>query len=1251
MVLSRRASELSSALIIVPILFYGAGASFKEEAITSFAADPKTSGEAESENESNSFSVFFDAELAETPSSAPAPFIVRSDCQVRVAIDCVADGGIPCDQIELPPTQCSVGDKIDRLKFKLVSSTCSESAHSQDEKFFCESTGEMMPSQGKQVRVSCTSGSGPPQILLHDHLTTIGTLVTVESTNGGLPDYLLCEVKTREGNELQQLALDTSGHEDLFLKNTFGMLQLDSCTVANRQSQSCTIPVQYRYSVSNVGSTFIDVVQVERTRNAEVLDLTPQGPVTELRAGENEPGDSVFMEEDDYVDICSPEPYRTTVLARSDPQLGGESCVDMTNYVFNFSGVGNLDVDIYCISEDGLECTSLVPKVEECWTSLTYIFEVKNVGTTDLTIDYVEILQKENDLDMASFFVDDTLEPGEKTSVGYPDSINLCVDGAYETTVTVRAKSLVEGISKNWENFDSYPFQIKAESSPSPSNNRLPSQYPSSLPNRPSDEPTHTGTPFPSQYPSTLPNRQSNEPTDALLPSQYPSTLPSRQSNEPTGTPTVAATATATLMATTVPSATPSAMVSAAPSVVESLGPSLVDSALPTDEPTVGPSLTSSGFPSANPSVMASKTPSASPSDIPSPSPSDMPSDMPSASPSAVQSLQPSRSSSSLPTPLSSQSPSAMQSAAPSVVRSLEPSVVFSAISSTPSVQPTNVLSATPTLTNAPVVPGSTSCSANPVCSSLGLVGVCCPTLSGVTLKCCEQSVSTLPPGLNPTETPSFSSAVPSALIAGESGKSSQNPSAMISGSPSELSSASPTSTPTPSPSALPISPPPTANPSGVPTTGEFLIPTSSPSATPNVSPTLSPTTVPISPPPTATPSGVPTKDFGISDPAPSAGPSVSPTLSPADTPISPPPTARPSGSPTTATPNPSAEPKSSSTPFPSALPVSPLPTANPTGLPTTGQFMIPSPNPSFEPDISPTGEPSKSPVEQPTFPLSDSPSFDKSATPTLSSAFPSPDPLLTRCSLDAAIICTRENGESCENIRTPVNKTCTGSKAEALSFVYIPSSWCNNPASQIGFSCTDFNTDIKRPFTVWLKVYAYTDTFYEGAVSAGQHFEVPLPTSRSKIYVSLSTVSSAGDEGTILQIVSLDVACKEDDGITLLKKYGSLQLNGFKNLQMGSQHVLERVHLAYRVENVGHTDALLAMATTDSPFTGMADDLLSSPVMLQPGDTRTFDEVATVNLFAALGERFDFFFEVKGEGAANNLLCYDISEMTLEIR
>lgn len=253
-------------------------------------------------------------------------------------------------------------------------------------------------------------------------------------------------------------------------------------------------------------------------------------------------------------------------------------------------------------------------------------------------------------------------------------------------------------------------------------------------------------------------------------------------------------------------------------------------------------------------------------------------------------------------------------------------------------------------------------------------------------------------------------------------------------------------------------------------------------------------------------------------------------------------------------------------------------------------------------------------------------------------------------CEFSTKVACQQHNGDSCDDLASPAEITCIGSTAEELSFIYVPSSQCSGNNAQDSFSCTDFNLD--RPFEVHLKFVDNSKTLYEGVVSGGELFAVNIPSDSSSVLITISTVSSTGGIGTILQISSMSVRCRNEDKLNLLDTFGSLQLTGFKNAEMGNQQVFANVDITYTATNSGLYDASLLQATVTSPFSGRHDTLPESEIRFTaPNDSETFTESFLLNLAEVSGSFYEFDFAVQGEGTQSGLPCSEDTTFSLQVQ
>jgi len=161
----------------------------------------------------------------------------------------------------------------------------------------------------------------------------------------------------------------------------------------------------------------------------------------------------------------------------------------------------------------------------------------------------------------------------------------------------------------------------------------------------------------------------------------------------------------------------------------------------------------------------------------------------------------------------------------------------------------------------------------------------------------------------------------------------------------------------------------------------------------------------------------------------------------------------------------------------------------------------------------------------------------------------------------------------------------------------------------------------------------------------------VNIPSDATSVQITISTVSDTGGLGTVLQLSSMSVQCREDDQLVLLDTFGSLQLTGFKNPEMGDQQVFAKIEITYTATNSGPFDANLLQATVTSPFSGRYEALPDNEMpQTTPGDTETFTESFLLNLAAVTGASYEFDFNVEGEGTLSGQVCNDDTSFSIQV-
>jgi hypothetical protein len=177
-------------------------------------------------------------------------------------------------------------------------------------------------------------------------------------------------------------------------------------------------------------------------------------------------------------------------------------------------------------------------------------------------------------------------------------------------------------------------------------------------------------------------------------------------------------------------------------------------------------------------------------------------------------------------------------------------------------------------------------------------------------------------------------------------------------------------------------------------------------------------------------------------------------------------------------------------------------------------------------------------------------------------------------------------------------------------------------------------------------------DIFYEGAVTSGELFRVPIPPTDNEVRVAIFTVAASGGPAAILQTSLISVQCRQEDGLTLLDTFGNVQLTGFKNAEMGSQQVFADIEITYTTTNELIFDANLLTALIDSPFSGYYEAFpTGSKRQIGSGDNETFTESFFLNLASSSGSSFDFNFEIQGEGDLSGIVCKDEVSYSLNVQ
>jgi hypothetical protein len=173
-------------------------------------------------------------------------------CIAQTAIECTTNRGTPCSEILPIEPSCSSNGSITSVRFRLDFASCGDSYYNQAG-FTCADLGPF-PAAGQSARVDCSDSDA--NVMFSNLVREKGTFGFFAVTSSGLPAYISCSLTTNDGSDIQKVAFDLSGGDELYLQNTFGSLRLEAC-----DELDCHLNVSYFYLVGNEGN----VAEPQRT--------------------------------------------------------------------------------------------------------------------------------------------------------------------------------------------------------------------------------------------------------------------------------------------------------------------------------------------------------------------------------------------------------------------------------------------------------------------------------------------------------------------------------------------------------------------------------------------------------------------------------------------------------------------------------------------------------------------------------------------------------------------------------------------------------------------------------------------------------------------------------------------------------------------------------------------------------------------------------------------------------------------------
>jgi hypothetical protein len=274
----------------------------------------------------------------------------------------------------------------------------------------------------------------------------------------------------------------------------------------------------------------------------------------------------------------------------------------------------------------------------------------------------------------------------------------------------------------------------------------------------------------------------------------------------------------------------------------------------------------------------------------------------------------------------------------------------------------------------------------------------------------------------------------------------------------------------------------------------------------------------------------------------------------------------------------------------------------------------------------------------------------------------PSPtlDLLETKCNVVASIMCTTHRGmetSDCSQLQPPVLSRCVGSEpilAMELIYTGLPCNYTNTTGRE--FLCVTNNggTQVNPPTPVFVTAQDADRrvTYFHDMVLVGDAFTVaPRQGSRFNGIIRL-TVSTISDNlpSLVLQELKIRVTCNDDDDISLLTQYGSMQLAGFTSLTHGRQSAFESIQVRFAITNNGLTKAIVRHAIIDSELFGTRDIITAPGVEFRRDQSESFIFKGLLNLYDGAGQQFSNKLSLNGTSVQNNLTCSNRAEMTVVI-
>ena len=344
---------------------------------------------------------------------------------------------------------------------------CSDSRNSQgSNNFVCTGEdGAILPSSG--VTIACFDQDVGNELASLMPLFA-NELVVTGSNGSALPMGIICNVTNSTGELLQEVSLKTTGSVDLFLKDTYGVFQVEACQVGTI-TKNCRQPIVYDFFVTNDGTNNVTITEARLE-----LELTSINIARDLLSVVTSGGGQTQTNRPDFVDVCLDGFVTAQLNVDVETTDGTTTCSDSDELGFGFEVPCRIDVTITsCRNQVNAECNGGI-RPAACVQSFFFDVELRNIGTNTIQLTRFDLLVNgERSGDDLLSNVTNMLASGETNGTTTSTMLQLCGTGPTATIeIEVEAEPLNGVPSLRCQAKDT--FNISISPTPSPSTQMTP---------------------------------------------------------------------------------------------------------------------------------------------------------------------------------------------------------------------------------------------------------------------------------------------------------------------------------------------------------------------------------------------------------------------------------------------------------------------------------------------------------------------------------------------------------------------------------------------------------------------------------------------------------------------------------------------------------------------------------------------------------------------------------------------------------